>query len=136
MSEEIPTPPAPQPQQQQKPKKEKPAKPSAEPEIMDKIVSLCKQRGFVFQSSEIYGGLKSCYDYGPLGCELKRNVKAEWWRAMVHGREDIVGIYASIIMHPNVWRASGHLAGFADQMSTCKHCKKSFRTDHVWELIA
>src|ERR1019366_3399310 len=78
---------------------EKKGKPSAEPEIMEKIVSLCKQRGFVFQSSEIYGGLKSCYDYGPLGAELKRNVKAEWWRTMVHGREDVVGLDASIIMH-------------------------------------
>src|SRR5579862_2118970 len=108
---------------------------SAEPEVMEKIVSLCKQRGFVFQSSEIYGGLKSCYDYGPLGAELKRNVKAEWWRAMVHGREDVVGIDASIIMHPDVWRASGHLAGFADPMSTCRQCHRSFRTDKVWGLI-
>src|SRR3954453_14323329 len=98
--------------------KKKP-KASAEPEIMEKIVSLCKQRGFVFQSSEIYGGLKSCYDYGPLGAELKRNVKAEGWRAMVHSREDVVGIDASIIMHPNVWRASGHLAGFTDPMVDC-----------------
>jgi glycyl-tRNA synthetase len=112
-----------------KPKKEKQAKPSAEPAIMEKIVSLCKQRGFVFQSSEIYGGLKSCYDYGPLGAELKRNVKAEWWRAMVHGREDVVGIDASIIMHPNVWRASGHLAGFTDPLIDCKDCKERGRAD-------
>jgi glycyl-tRNA synthetase len=111
-----------------KPKKDKPAK-SAEPEIMEKIVSLCKQRGFVFQSSEIYGGLKSCYDYGPLGTELKRNVKAEWWRSMVLSREDIVGIDASIIMHPNVWRASGHLAGFSDPMVDCKDCKNRGRAD-------
>jgi glycyl-tRNA synthetase len=110
-----------------KPKKDKPK--SAEPEIMDKIVSLCKQRGFVFQSSEIYGGLKSCYDYGPLGTELKRNVKAEWWRSMVLSREDIVGIDASIIMHPNVWRASGHLAGFSDPMVDCKDCKNRGRAD-------
>ncbi|HEY3321153.1 MAG TPA: glycine--tRNA ligase [Planctomycetota bacterium] len=96
---------------------------------MEKIVSLCKQRGFVFQSSEIYGGLKSCYDYGPLGAELKRNVKAEWWRTMVHGREDIVGIDASIIMHPEVWRASGHLAGFTDPLVDCKDCKNRGRAD-------
>src|SRR5438270_12401872 len=113
--------------------KKKP-KPSAEPEVMEKIVSLCKQRGFVFQSSEIYGGLKSCYDYGPLGAELKRNVKAEWWRTMVHGREDIVGIDASIIMHPSVWRASGHLAGFTDPMVDCKICKERFRADKAPKL--
>src|SRR5437764_444359 len=100
--------------------KKKQKGPSAEPEVMEKIVSLCKQRGFVFQSSEIYGGLKSCYDYGPLGAELKRNVKAEWWRTMVHDREDVVGIDASIIMHPNVWPASGHLAGFTAPMVQCK----------------
>lgn len=115
-------------QKQQKPKQQKP-KANAEPEIMEKIVSLCKQRGFVFQSSEIYGGLKSCYDYGPLGAELKRNVKAEWWRTMVHSREDVVGIDASIIMHPNVWRASGHLAGFTDPMVDCKDCKERGRAD-------
>ena len=111
-------------------------KPSAEPEVMEKIVSLCKRRGFVFQSSEIYGGLKSCYDYGPLGAELKRNVKAEWWRTMVHEREDVVGLDASIIMHPKVWQASGHLSGFTDPMSSCRFCHKSFRADHVWELVA
>ena len=108
---------------------DKQPKPSAEPAIMEKIVSLCKQRGFVFQSSEIYGGLKSCYDYGPLGAELKRNVKAEWWRTMVHGRQDVVGLDASIIMHPNVWRASGHLAGFTDPMVDCKDCKERGRAD-------
>lgn len=98
-------------------------------EIMEKIVSLCKRRGFVFQSSEIYGGLKSCYDYGPLGVELKRNVKQEWWRAMVLQRDDIVGIDASIMMHPNVWRASGHLAGFSDPLVDCKDCKERGRAD-------
>jgi glycyl-tRNA synthetase len=113
----------------------KPAKANAEPEVMEKIVSLCKQRGFVFQSSEIYGGLKSCYDYGPLGVELKRNVKGEWWRTMVHGRDDIVGIDASIIMHPNVWRASGHLAGFTDPMVDCKDCKERGRADK-WPQVA
>ena len=109
---------------------QKKKKPSAEPEVMEKIVSLCKRRGFVFQSSEIYGGLKSCYDYGPLGAELKRNVKAEWWRTMVHEREDVVGLDASIIMHPDVWRASGHLAGFTDPLVDCKDCKNRGRADH------
>ena len=119
----------PQPQGSSKPKKEKPPKAGAEPEVMEKIVSLCKQRGFVFQSSEIYGGLRSCYDYGPLGAELKRNVKAEWWRTMVHGREDVEGINASIVIRPNVWRASGHLAGFSDPMVDCKDCKERGRAD-------
>ena len=103
---------------------------SGEPEVMEKIVSLCKRRGYVFQASEIYGGLKSCYDYGPLGAELKRNVKAEWWRTMVHRREDVVGIDASIVMHPDVWRASGHLAGFTDPLIDCKDCKNRGRADH------
>lgn len=104
-------------------------KPAAEPDVMEKLVSLCKRRGFVFQSSEIYGGLKSCYDYGPLGAELKRNVKAEWWRRMVHEREDVVGLDASIIMSPQVWKASGHLAGFSDPVVDCKICKERFRAD-------
>lgn len=96
---------------------------------MQKVVSLCKRRGFVFQSSEIYGGLKSAYDYGPLGAELKRNLMQEWWRSMVHEREDVVGLDASIIMHPNVWRASGHLAGFADPLVDCLISKERFRAD-------
>src|SRR5688500_1805821 len=82
-------------------------------DLMSKIVSLCKRRGFIFQGSEIYGGLKSCYDYGPLGAELKRNIAAEWWRFMVYERENVVGIDASIMMHPQVWQTSGHLAGFS-----------------------
>src|SRR5512141_2491005 len=98
-------------------------------DLMQSIVSLCKRRGFVFQSSEIYGGLKSAYDYGPLGAELKRNIMTEWWRAMVHEREDIVGIDASIIMHPQVWQSSGHLAGFSDPLVDCKNCKERFRAD-------
>jgi len=89
---------------------------------MQKIVSLCKRRGFVFQSSDIYGGLRSAYDYGPMGVELKRNLMSEWWTAMVHRREDVVGLDASIIMHSDVWRASGHLAGFADPLVDCKVC--------------
>lgn len=98
-------------------------------EIMTKVVSLCKRRGFVFQSSEIYGGLKSCYDYGPLGVELKRNIANEWWRSMVDEREDIVGIDASIMMHPQVWETSGHLSGFSDPLVDCLNCKERFRAD-------
>lgn len=96
---------------------------------MQKIVSLCKRRGFVFQSSEIYGGLRSAYDYGPMGAELKRNLMNEWWRAMVHSREDIVGLDASIIMHSNVWQSSGHLANFSDPLVDCKVCGERFRAD-------
>jgi len=98
-------------------------------DTMKKIVSLCKRRGFVFQSSEIYGGLKSSYDYGPLGVELKRNLMNAWWRDMVHKREDVVGLDASIVMHPCVWEASGHLAGFSDPLVDCKVCKERFRAD-------
>ncbi len=97
--------------------------------LLDKVVSLCKRRGFVFQSSEIYGGLKSAYDFGPLGVELKRNIAAEWWKTTVHEREDVVGIDASIMMHPSVWRASGHLAGFSDPLVDCLNCKERFRAD-------
>jgi len=98
-------------------------------DLMKKVVSLCKQRGFVFQSSEIYGGLKSAYDYGPLGAELKRNVMGEWWRDMVHSRENVVGLDASIIMHPKVWQASGHAAGFSDPLVDCLVSKERFRAD-------
>ena len=98
-------------------------------ERMQKIVSLAKRRGFVFQSSEIYGGLRSAYDYGPMGVELKRNLMNEWWKSMVHSREDIVGIDASIIMHPRVWQASGHLANFTDPLVDCKVCGERFRAD-------
>jgi len=101
--------------------------------VMQKVVSLCKRRGFVFQSSEIYGGLKSCYDYGPLGVELKRNVMQEWWRSMVHEREDVVGLDASIIMSPKVWEASGHVSGFSDPLVDCKACKARFRADKIGE---
>jgi glycyl-tRNA synthetase len=98
---------------------------------MEDIVSLCKRRGFVFQSSEIYGGFASCYDWGPLGVELKRNVKNEWWRSMVQERDDIVGIETSILMHPKVWEASGHVATFTDPLVDCKTCKGRFRADHL-----
>jgi glycyl-tRNA synthetase len=106
----------------------------AETDKLQKIVSLCKRRGFVFQSSEIYGGLRSAYDYGPMGAELKRNIQAEWWRSMVHSREDIVGIDASIIMHPRVWQASGHLANFSDPLVDCKLCGERFRADKAPRL--
>ncbi len=101
----------------------------ADNDTMSKLISLCKRRGFVFQSSEIYGGLKSAYDYGPLGAELKRNIMGEWWKSMVHEREDIVGIDASIIMKKDVWQASGHLAGFSDPLVDCLVCKERFRAD-------
>lgn len=98
-------------------------------DTMAKIVSLAKRRGFIFASSEIYGGLKSTYDYGPLGAELKRNLMQLWWRTMVHGREDVVGLDASIMMHSKVWQASGHLAGFSDPLVDCLNCKERFRAD-------
>ncbi len=101
------------------------------PSLMDKLVSLCKRRGFVFQSSEIYGGLNSCYDYGPLGVELKKNIKKLWWTSMVYERNDIEGLDASILMHPRVWEASGHVEGFTDPLVDCKTCKQRFRADQV-----
>jgi glycyl-tRNA synthetase len=97
--------------------------------VMEKLVSLAKRRGFVFQSSEIYGGLGSVWDYGPLGVELKKNLRERWWRSMVHEREDIEGIDAAILMHPRVWEASGHVAGFTDPLTDCRHCKNRFRAD-------
>ncbi|MFQ5655629.1 MAG: glycine--tRNA ligase, partial [Planctomycetota bacterium] len=100
-------------------------------DVMEKLVSLSKRRGFLFQSSEIYGGLNSCWDYGPLGVELKRNVKNAWWRRMVHERDDIEGLDASILMHPRVWEASGHVSGFADPLVDCKRCKARFRADQL-----
>ncbi|MBD3344554.1 MAG: glycine--tRNA ligase [Chitinivibrionales bacterium] len=100
-------------------------------DLMTTIVSLCKRRGFIFQSSEIYDGLNSCWDYGPLGVELKRNVKESWWKAMVTTRRDIVGQDASILMHPKVWQASGHLQGFTDPLVDCKKCQSRFRADHL-----
>ena len=100
---------------------------------MDKIVNLCKRRGFVFPSSEIYGGLASCWDYGPLGVELKRNVKEAWWRDTITTRPDVSGLDASILMHPKVWEASGHLVNFNDPMVDCKICKARFRADKIDE---
>ena len=98
---------------------------------MEKIVSLAKRRGFIFPSSEIYGGLNSCWDYGPLGVELKNNVKRAWWKANVQERDDLVGLDAGILMHPRVWEASGHLEGFTDPLVDCKNCKQRFRADHL-----
>jgi glycyl-tRNA synthetase len=98
---------------------------------MDKIVSLCKRRGFVFPSSEIYGGLGSSYDYGHYGVLLKNNVKGQWWRAMLQERDDIVALDSAIIQHPMTWRASGHLAGFTDPLVDCRTCKLRFRADHL-----
>ena len=100
---------------------------------LNTITSLCKRRGFIFQSSEIYGGLGSTWDYGPLGVELKNNVKDAWWRAMVWGRDDIVGLDASILMHPDVWRASGHVDSFTDPLVECKDCHKRWREDQLEE---
>jgi glycyl-tRNA synthetase len=98
---------------------------------MEKIVSLCKRRGFVFPSSEIYGGLGSTYDYGHYGVLLKMNVRNEWWRSMLQERDDIVALDSAILQHPRVWEASGHLAGFTDPLVDCRVCKQRFRADHV-----
>ena len=100
------------------------------------IVELCKKRGIIFPSSEIYGGFRSTWDYGPLGVELKENVKRQWWRSMVQLRPDIVGLDASILMHPKVWEASGHLANFSDPLVECVQCHRRFRADHLEEAIA
>jgi glycyl-tRNA synthetase len=97
---------------------------------MADLVSLSKRRGFIFQSSEIYGGLQSCWDYGPLGVELKNNIKERWWKAMTF-RDDVVGVDASIFMHPTVWKASGHVDGFNDPMIDCKQCKERYREDKI-----
>jgi glycyl-tRNA synthetase len=102
---------------------------------MDKIVSLSKRRGFVFQSSEIYGGINSIYDYGPLGIELKKNIKELWWKSMVYENDNIVGLDAGILMHPKVWEASGHVEGFTDPLVDCKKCKARFRADKLDEAI-
>ena len=100
---------------------------------MDKIVAFCKRRGFVYQSSEIYGGIRSSYDYGPLGVELKRNIKEEWWRRTVYMRDDVVGLDAAIIMHPKVWEASGHTATFNDMLVESRTSKRRYRADHLIE---
>ena len=104
-----------------------------DPQRMEKIVSLCKRRGFIFQSSEIYGGLNGCWDYGPLGVELKRNVKDYWWRVMVRERDDVVGMDGAILMSRAVWKASGHEATFTDPMVDCRTCKARLRADQLPE---
>ena len=101
---------------------------------MEKLVSLAKRRGFVFQSSEIYGGLNGCWDYGPLGVELLRNIKEQWWQAMTY-RDDVEGIDAAILMHPTVWQASGHVENFTDPMVDCKECKARFRADQIEDAM-
>ena len=102
---------------------------------LEALASLCKRRGFIFQTSEIYGGLNGFWDYGPLGAELKRNIKDAWWKAMVHDRDDIVGLDSAIIQHPRTWEASGHLEGFTDPMVDCKACKKRYRADQLCEEL-
>ena len=101
---------------------------------MEKIVSLCKRRGFIYQSSEIYGGINGFWDYGPLGAELKRNVKDQWWRSMTQQRDDVAGLDATIIMHPKIWQASGHVDTFTDPMVDCKTCKCRFRADQLNDM--
>jgi glycyl-tRNA synthetase len=101
------------------------------PDVMEKLVSLCKRRGYIFQSSEIYGGTGSVWDYGPLGVELKKNIKDRWWNAMVRSRDDIEGLDAAILMNPRVWEASGHVAGFVDPLVDCRTCKGRFRADKL-----
>ena len=116
---------------------------AADTTLMEKLTALSKRRGFIFPSSEIYGGINGFWDYGPLGVELKRNIKNQWWHDMVHhppigpnGEElQMVGLDCSIIMNPRVWVASGHVGGFADPMQTCRQCKKLYRADQVWDLL-
>ncbi|MBO5774857.1 MAG: glycine--tRNA ligase, partial [Kiritimatiellae bacterium] len=103
---------------------------------LDSLTALCKRRGFIYHSSEIYGGIPGFWDYGPLGCELKNNVKQAWWQFTVRGREDVAGLDATIIMHPKIWKASGHLDTFADPMTMCKECKKLMRADQVPDIYA
>ena len=100
-------------------------------ELMEKIISLCKRRGFIFPGSEIYGGLANSFDYGPLGVELKNNIKNAWWKRFVHQRDDMVGIDAALIMNPKVWQASGHLETFSDPLVECKKCHHRFRADKI-----
>lgn len=107
---------------------------SFDPALIDRVVNLCKRRGLIFPSSEIYGGLRSSWDYGHLGVLLKNNVKAQWWRSMVQLRDDIVGLDAAIIMSPSVWKASGHIESFTDPLVDCRVCKQRFRADHLADV--
>ncbi|MFV1917447.1 MAG: glycine--tRNA ligase, partial [Patescibacteria group bacterium] len=101
---------------------------------MEKIASLAKRRGFVYPGSEIYGGLKGFWDFGPLGVELKNNIKRSWWKDMVYARDDVVGIDSAIIMNPKVWEVSGHTESFTDPLVECKICHKRIRADHKDEI--
>jgi glycyl-tRNA synthetase len=103
---------------------------------LDTIVSLCKRRGFVYPSSELYGGLRAAWDYGPLGVEMKNNIKRQWWRSVVQERDDIVGLDSSVILAPEVWQASGHVTEFVDPLTECQSCHKRFRADHLLEAYA
>ena len=100
---------------------------------VDAVVNLCKRRGFVFQSSEIYGGSRSAWDYGPLGVEFKENIKRQWWQRVVRGRDDVVGLDSAVILAPQVWAASGHLEAFSDPLTECKHCHRRYRADQLLE---
>ena len=106
-----------------------------EQDLMQKIVSLCKRRGFIFSSSDIYGGFAAIYDFGPYGTELEKHIKNEWWKTMVQLREDIVGLDSSIFMHPKIWEASGHVSGFSDPLAECKNCHSRLRVDHLLEDV-
>ena len=103
---------------------------------VDTVVSLCKRRGFVFPCGEIYGGTRSAWDYGPLGVELKENIKRQWWKSVVTAREDVVGLDSSIILPRETWVASGHVGEFSDPLTECQRCHKRFRVDHMQEDIA
>src|ERR687894_562742 len=104
-----------------------------DPQRLDKVVNLCKRRGFVFPSGEIYGGTRSAWDYGPLGVELKDNIKKQWWKSMVQMRDDVVGLASSVILPRQTWEASGHVATFSDPLTECQSCHKRFRADHLQE---
>jgi len=108
----------------------------AAPSTVDTVVSLCKRRGFVFPCGEIYGGTRSAWDYGPLGVELKENIKRQWWKAVVTGRDDVVGLDSSIILPRQTWVASGHVGEFTDPLTECQSCHKRFRVDHMQEAVA
>jgi len=110
-----------------------PASPKHDPARLDKVVNLCKRRGFVFPAGEIYGGTRSAWDYGPLGVELKENIKRQWWRTVVQSRDDVVGLDSSVILPRQVWVASGHVGVFTDPLTECQHCHKRFRADHLEE---
>src|SRR3712207_3607233 len=107
--------------------------PVAPTSTLDQVVNLCKRRGFVFPSGEIYGGTRSAWDYGPLGVELKENIKRQWWRSMVTSRDDVVGLDSSVILPPRTWEASGHVATFSDPLTECQSCHRRFRADQLLE---